>query len=113
MALKREVISGGRRSWLGSKHGVSEAQTFEVDATKFTGGVLSSGTPVAVVGGKLVPYKSDGSGGSEKLVGFVVDDNYVSEGEPNAAVLLHGQVIVKNLPVEFTAPADPGQFIYR
>lgn len=46
-------------------------------------------------------------------MGFVVEDNYVSEGEPNAAVLLHGQVIVQNLPVEFTVPADPGQFIYR
>lgn len=113
MALKREVISGGRKSWLGSKHGVSEAQTFEVNAEAFTGDVVQSGTPVAVVGGKLVPFNSGGSDGSENLVGFVVEDNHVSEGEPNAAVLLHGQVIVQNLPVEFTAPADPGQFIYR
>lgn len=108
MALKREVISGGRKSWLGSKHGVSEAQTFEVDATKFTGGVLVAGTPVSAVGGKLAPYASESG-----LLGFVVDDNDISGGEPNAAVLLHGQIIVQNLPVEFTAPADPGQFIYR
>lgn len=113
MALKREVVSGGRKSWLGSKHGVSAAQSFEVDAAAFTGDVVRSGTPVSVVGGKLVPYNSAGADGSQNLVGFVVEDNLVSEGEPNAAVLLHGQVIVQNLPVEFTAPADPGQFIYR
>lgn len=45
MALKREVISGGRRSWLGSKHGLSDAQSFEVDAAAFTGDVVPSGDP--------------------------------------------------------------------
>lgn len=113
MALKRETVAGGRRSWMGSKHGVSAAQTFEVNASAFTGNIVPSGTPVSVVDGKLVPYKAEGSDGSQNLVGFVVEDNHVAEGEPNAAVLMHGQVIVQNLPVKFTAPAQPGQFIYR
>ena len=62
--LKTETIGAGDQSWLGSAHGIHECRTELLDISTFTAGThypngyIPSGTPVAKVGGMLVPYDS-------------------------------------------------------
>ena len=78
--LKTESFSSGDQSWLGSTHGLRNARTETLDISAFTpathypNGYIPSGTPVAKVGGVLVPY--DGTEATTTnagvLAGFVL-----------------------------------------
>lgn len=111
--LKTETFGGGDQSWLGSAHGIANARTEVLDISAFTAGThypdgyIRSGTPVAKVGGVLVPYDAtegttDGAG---VLAGFVLTDQKVSGADDFGVPLLdHGRVITAKLPIAFTAP---------
>jgi len=112
--LKTETFGGGDLSWLGSTHGITNARTEILDNSAFTAGThypngyIPSGTPVAKVGGMLVPYDpTEGvTTAAGILAGFVLTDQPVV-GTADFAVPLfdHGRVRVAKLPVAFTAPA--------
>ncbi|MGP5389871.1 head decoration protein [Glutamicibacter arilaitensis] len=108
-----EIFGAGDQSWLGSSHGIGECRTETVDISAFTkethfpDGYIPSGTPVAKVGGVLVPYDAeeltvDAAG---VLAGFVFTDQ-ATDGVADLPVALldHGRVKVANLPGAFTAP---------
>ncbi|MGH3356597.1 MAG: hypothetical protein ACRDOJ_11920 [Nocardioidaceae bacterium] len=112
--LKTETVGAGDQSWLGSTHGIHECRTETLDISAFTAathypdGHIPSGTPVAKVGGMLVPY--DGTEatvtGAGILAGFVLTNQKV-EGTADFAVPLldHGRIKVDNVPGTFAAPA--------
>lgn len=111
--LKSETFGGGDLSWLGSAHGIANARTEILDISTFTAGThypdgyIRSGTPVAKVGGVLVPY--DGTEGTVTgagiLAGFVLTDQpVVGTADFGVPVLDHGRVIASKVPVTFTAP---------
>lgn len=110
-----ETFGAGDQSWLGSSHGIGECRTETVDisaftkATHFPDGYIPSGTPVAKVGGVLVPYDATELTVTDAgvLAGFVFTDQ-ATDGVADLPVALldHGRVKVANLPVAFTAPAD-------
>ena len=107
--FKSESFSAGDQSWLGSTHGIRNARTEHLDPADFSGkavnGVIPSGTALAMVSGKLAPYDAGGSGGAEKLVGFLLTDQSVSAGARGVPVFDHGRVKIANLPDKaFTAP---------
>jgi len=111
--LKTETYGPGDQSWLGSTHGLGNARTEMVDisaftkATHFPDGYLPSGTPVAKVGGVLVPYDGteatvDGAG---VLAGHILTDQPTDGVTDFAAPLLdHGRVKADRVPGNFTAP---------
>lgn len=100
-------VGGGDDSWLGSRHGLDNAETGTLDASAFTGTEVLSGTPVVKSGGKLVPA------GAAAPQGFVIGDHSIANGDTAVAVLWHGRIKADNLPVEnFTVPAEPGAFVY-
>jgi hypothetical protein len=112
--LKNETFGGGDLSWLGSDHGIANARTEILDISTFTAGThypdgyIRSGTPVAKVGGVLVPY--DGTEGTVTgagiLAGFVLTDQpVVGTADFGVPVIDHGRVIASKVPVTFTAPA--------
>ena len=98
-------IPGSKLSWLGSREGVSTAQTGTL--TGFSG-VVKSGTPVSADGGKYVAYDAESG-----LAGFVLSDVAVTAGRDNVvAILDRGRIRVDRLPVAFTAPAESGRFVF-
>lgn len=112
--LKTETFGGGDQSWLGSTHGIANARTEVLDISAFTAGThypngfIPSGTPVAKVGGVLVPYDDDEdeATGAGILAGFVLTDQpVVGTADFGVPLLDHGRVIVSKLPVAFVAPA--------
>jgi hypothetical protein len=112
--LSNETFGGGDLSWLGSAHGIANARTEILDISTFTAGThypngyIPSGTPVAKVGGVLIPYDAtEGTvTGAGILAGFVLTDQKVV-GTADFAVPLydHGRVRTAKLPIAFTAPA--------
>lgn len=107
--LTSESFGSGDQSWLGSAHGISNARTETVDVSTFTvvDGYIPSGTPVAKVGGVLVPY--DGTEatvtGAGILAGFILFDQPASgTSDFPAALLDHGRVKAANVPGTFVAP---------
>lgn len=108
--LKIEHSSPGDQRWLGSLHGIDSARTVTIDPTDFTAKIVDkiipSGTAVAVKGGKTVPYASNGSGGDEKLTGFILTDQPADAGKIAVPVVDHVRVKVGLLPDKtFVAPA--------
>lgn len=104
-------VSGGDHSWLGSRHGVSVAEsgTLNVSAFNLDTDVVPSGYPVADdQDGLLVPYTG---GVGQNLRGFVIGDQPL-DGTAVVPVLWTGRIVVDNLPVDFTVPDTPGQFVY-
>lgn len=105
--LKSETIGTGDQSWLGSTHGIANARTETLDISAFTKGThypdgyLKSGTPVAKVGGMLVPY-DDTQGtttGAGVLAGFILtDQSVVGDDDFSVPVIDHGRVVVSKLP---------------
>lgn len=87
------------RTWLGSDHNIRK--THVLKASAFTGDSVRSGTPVELDADSLaVPY----AGGT--LRGFVYNDYPLDNGDYPAAVVVHGDIKVNNLPVDdFTPPA--------
>jgi len=113
--LKTETFGSGDQSWLGSSHGIRNCRTETLDVSTFTAGThypdgyIPSGTPVAKVGGVLVPYdKTEGTTtGAGILAGFVFTDQpVVGAGDLGVPVLDHGRVKASKIPMSggFTAP---------
>lgn len=112
--LVNETFGGGDLSWLGSAHGIANARTEILDISTFTAGThypngyIPSGTPVAKVGGVLVPYDAtEGTvTGAGILGGFVLtDQEVVGTSDFGVPLLDHGRVRTAKLPIAFTAPA--------
>lgn len=111
LSISRKTYGGGDHSWLGSRHGVANARSVTLSGAAFAGAV-ESGQPIAIVGGLGVAYNPAGTDGSQTLAGFVIGGFSVDGADTAVPVLDHGRIIVANLPVAFTAPANTGQFIY-
>lgn len=113
--LVSETIGAGDQSWLGSAHGIANCRTEFLDISAFTAGThfpdgyIKSGTPVAKVGGVLVPY-DDTQGTTTNagvLAGFVfTDQKVVGATTPDFAVpvLDHGRIRTAKLPFTVTLP---------
>lgn len=106
-----EKWGSGDMSWLDSRRGVDTARTVTLDASKFTGdadGTVLAGTPVTLAAdGRVAPYAG------EALAGFILADVNVKHGDESVALLDHGRINVKRLPVEFTVPAAAGAFVFN
>jgi hypothetical protein len=112
--LTTESFGSGNLSWLGSEHAIHEARTEQLDISAFTAGThypdgyIKSGTPVAKVGGVLVPY--DATEGTVTnagiLAGFVLtDQKVVGTADFPVPLIDHGRVKTANLPITFAKPA--------
>ena len=112
--LTTESFGSGNMSWLGSDHALNDARTEQLDISTFTAGThypdgyVPSGTPVAKVGGVLVPY--DATEGTVTaagiLAGFVLtDQRVVGTSDFPVPLFDHGRVKVANLPITFVKPA--------
>lgn len=114
--LKTETVGTGDQSWLGSSHGIRNCRTEFLDISTFTAGThypngyIPSGTPVAKVGGVLVPYTSAEATttGAGVLAGHVFTDQaVVGTADFAVPVLDHGRVKSSKVPAgsdAFTAP---------
>lgn len=115
--LATETIGAGDQSWLDSAHGLRNAKTEVLDISAFTAGThypngyIPSGTPVAKVGGMLVPYTSGEATttGAGVLAGHILTDQRVVGTNDFAVPLFkHGRVKTAKVPVgsdgAFTAP---------
>lgn len=114
--LTTETFGAGDQSWLGSTHGIHECRTETLDVSAFTeathypDGYVKSGTPVAKVGGLLVPYTSAEATttGAGVLAGFLYTDQpVVGTGDFAVPLLDHGRVKSSKVPTgtdAFTAP---------
>lgn len=121
LSVRTESFGAGDQSWLGSAHGTDAARTVTISraaltkATHFPDNRLKSGLPLALVGGKHVPYNSAGSNGSEVLAGFLFTDQSVKDtgGDIVASMLDHGRIKLAKLPFTVAATATTtGQFIF-
>lgn len=113
---KSETMGSGDQSWLGSAHGINDCRTEFLDISTFTAGThypngyIPSGTPVAKVGGVLVPYTSaEGTTtNAGVLAGFLLfDQSVVGTNDFAVPVLDHGRVKAAKVPAgsdAFTAP---------
>lgn len=114
--LKSENVGTGDQSWLGSSHGINECRTEMLDVSAFTqathypNGYIPSGTPVAKVGGLLVPYDSTEATTTNAgvLAGHLFTDQaVVGSGDFAVPLLDHGRVKEAKVPQganAFTAP---------
>lgn len=116
--LQSQTLGTGDMSWLASDHSIANCRTELLDISTFTAGThfpngyIPSGTPVAKVGGVLVPYTSAEATttGAGVLAGHVLTDQaVVSATLPDFAVpvLDHGRVKASKVPQgsdAFTAP---------
>ena len=113
--LSTETMHSGDMSWLGSSHGIGEARTELLDISTFTegthypNGYIKSGTPLAKVGGVMVPYTvAEGTTtGAGILAGFLLtDQRVVGDDDFAVPVLDHGRVVASKVPyASFVAPA--------
>lgn len=114
--LKTETIGSGDQSWLGSSHGIDNCRTEQLDISAFTAGThypngyIPSGTPLAKVGGLMVPYTSAEATttGAGVLAGHLfTDQNVTGTNDFAVPVLDHGRVRTAKVPQgtdAFTAP---------
>lgn len=114
--MKSETFGAGDQSWLGSTHGIHNCRTETLDVSAFTAGThypngyIPSGTPVAKVGGLLVPYDSTEATTTNAgvLAGFLFTDQpVVGTADFPVPVLDHGRVKAAKVPdgaVAFTVP---------
>lgn len=111
------TTSEGRRddiSWLGSQHGTDAQRSVTLDHTafsSFTDEFIPSGVPLAAgADGKFVPYTgADG----QTLAGFLATPVKTSAKYDQAgAILVHGQIVTANLPVEDFTPPTSSNFYF-
>lgn len=114
--LSTETFGTGDQSWLGSEHGIENCRTEQLDISAFTSGThypngyIPSGTPLAKVGGLMVPYTSaEGTTtGAGVLAGHLfTDQRVVGTNDFAVPVLDHGRVRASKVPQgtdAFTAP---------
>lgn len=112
--IRTESLGAGDQSWLGSAHGIADCRTETIDVSAFTAGThypdgyIPSGTPVAKVGGVLVPYDATEATVTDAgiLAGHIFTDQaVVGSGDIPAPLLDHGRVKAALVPGDFTAPA--------
>lgn len=121
--LVSETFGAGDMSWLDSTHGIANARTDLLDISTFTegthypNGYIPSGTPVAKVGGVLVPYTSaEGTTTNAGVLhGHVLTDQpVVGTADFAVPVLKHGRVVASRVPAgsdAFTAPVTAAKRI--
>lgn len=119
--LRSETIGSGDQSWLASTHGLRNARTEQLDISAFTAGThypngyIPSGTPLAKVGGLMVPYTSaEGTTTNAGVLAghLLTDQQVVFNGTASTVdfpvpVLDHGRVKTSKVPTgtdAFTAP---------
>ena len=109
LSVETKSYSRDDISWLGSRHGTDAQRSVTLDHTAFDGAV-PSGTPLAAgTGGKMAPYTgADG----QTLAGFLAGPVDATRADQTAAMLVHGQIIVDKLPVDFTPPATATNFYF-
>lgn len=116
--LVSETIGTGDQSWLGSAHAIWNGRTETVDVSAFTpathypNGYLPSGTPVAKVGGLLVPYDKAEvtTTAAGVLAGHILtDQKVVGSADFPAPLLDHGRVKASKVPNAFVAPVAPAK----
>ena len=92
-------LGANNRRWLGSDHNIRKTHVLKADAFSDEG--VAAGTPVELDGdGLAVPY----AGG--ELRGFLFSDYSLEHGDYPVAVVVHGDIKTKFLPVEdFQVPA--------
>lgn len=103
--LRSETYGSGDTRWMATRHGMVNARTMTLDASKVGGegqnkGIVLSGTPLAEVSGKVQPW--DGSTG--EFVGHCLFDQDARYGDVAVPVYWHGSVFADKVPGEFTAP---------
>lgn len=105
--LQTETFGAGDMTWLGSSHGIWECRTEVLDISAFTeadhypDGYIPSGTPVALVGGLLVPYDSTEATTTNAgvLAGHLFTDQRVIGSDDFGVPLLdHGRVVESKVP---------------
>jgi hypothetical protein len=114
--LKTESFGTGDMSWLDSGHGLRNSRTEVLDISTFTAGThypngyIPSGTPLAKVGGMVVPYTSAEATttGAGVLTGHLLtDQQVVGTNDFAVPVIDHGRVKAAKVPQgtdAFTAP---------
>lgn len=119
--LSTTTIGAGDQSWLDSTHGMRNARTEQLDISAFTAGThypngyIPSGTPLAKVGGLMVPYTSaEGTTtGAGVLWGHLLTDQQVvingaaTTVDFGVPVIKHGRIKTAKVPQgtdAFTAP---------
>lgn len=112
--LQTESYGAGNFAWLGTRHGINNNRSVMLDisafdqATHYPDGYIPSGTPVAEVGGLLVPYDATEATVTDAgvLAGHIFTDQKVV-GTADFAVPLyeHGRVYTPAVPGDFTVPA--------
>jgi hypothetical protein len=114
--LQTDQFNAGDQSWLGGTHAIYDTRTETLDPTAFTAGThypngyIKSGTPLAKVGGFMVPYTSaEGTTtGAGVLAGHLyTDQKVVGNGKIPVPVLDHGRVKSAKVPQgsdAFTVP---------
>lgn len=120
LAPRSESIGAGDQSWLASRHGTETPKSATLDpaawSAKTAGGVIKSGEPFGIVAGLAVPYASGGSGGAEKIAGFILTNQSVVSGAGNVTfpAVWHGRIILSKLPSTVTAAAvTTGSFVWE
>lgn len=105
--LRTETFGPGDQSWLGSTHGIRNARTGIIDVSTFTksthypDGFIKSGTPVALVDGKYVPYDvtAETVTAAGVLAGHILTDQRVIGTEDfGAPIFDHGRVNIAKVP---------------
>lgn len=114
--LRQETLGTGDMSWLDSTHGIRNARTEILDISAFTksthypDGYIRSGTPVALVGGLLVPYDvtAGTTTGAGVLEGHILTDQSVVDDKDFGVPLLdHGRVKVSKIAAFYANFAKP------
>lgn len=99
-------LGANDRTWLGSDHNIRK--TIVLNVASFTGDSVRSGTPVQLdAGGLAVPYTTG------TLRGFVYNDYPTGGGNYPAAVVVHGDIKVNNLPVAGFNPPVQSAFTFN
>lgn len=94
---KIEKFNSGDHRWLGSAHGVGDAQTATLDHEKFTDytDFVPSGTPLKVgEQGLFEPVTAAG----DTLAGFLLYDTNIKGANAVVAYVWHGRIRADRLP---------------
>lgn len=115
--LQTDTFGQGDMSWLDSDHGIRNGRTEVLDISTFTAGThypngyIPSGTPLAKVGGMVVPYTSaEGTTTNAGVFhGHLLTDQRVTSDLKDfpVSVLQHGRVKAAKVPTgtdAFTVP---------
>lgn len=121
LTMRTETFGAGNLSWLGSREGlVRKTGTIQrsslTKGTHYPDNTLKSGMPLAKVSGKLVPYNSAGSGGTEVLYGFLFTEQQVQDtgGDIVAPIVRQGDINLAKLPFTVAANATTtGKFTFN